>query len=109
MTFAVRVVQVDKSAEFFAEIDAACQSRGIKLFELPSKAQNSMGPCREPTALTVAYFGPGWYPPFACSIEADGRRHAQTYVFGLVLIFLRASSCPMSNPASLCGLSIPVL
>jgi putative transposase len=43
MPFAVRAVQVDGDSEFFAEFEAVCQSRGIKLFELPSKSRKLNG------------------------------------------------------------------
>jgi hypothetical protein len=43
MPVPIRVVQVDGGSEFFAEFEAACQSRGIRLFEFPSKSPKLNG------------------------------------------------------------------
>jgi putative transposase len=37
MPFAVEAIQVDGGSEFKAEFEAACQSKGIRLYELPPK------------------------------------------------------------------------
>jgi putative transposase len=43
MPFAVRAIQVDGGSEFMAEFEAACQARGIRLFELPPRSPKLNG------------------------------------------------------------------
>jgi len=43
MPFAIRAVQVDGGAEFFAAFEAECQRRGIRLFVLPPKSPKLNG------------------------------------------------------------------
>ena len=43
MPFAIRAFQVDGGAEFFAEFEAECQHRGIRLFVLPPKSPKLNG------------------------------------------------------------------
>ena len=43
MPFAIRAIQVDGGSEFFADFEAECQRRGIRLFQLPPKSPKLNG------------------------------------------------------------------
>jgi transposase InsO family protein len=68
MPFAVRAVQVDGGSEFFAEFEAACQSRGIKLFELPPKSPKLNGAVERANRTHTEEF----YEVYDCTWTTEG-------------------------------------
>ena len=44
--FPIRAIQVDGGSEFMADFEAACQQRGIRLFELPPRSPKAQWPRR---------------------------------------------------------------